>query len=340
MEQENFDLTLKEKAVPSGANYYFGHGKVLLTGEYTVLEGAKAIALPTKPGQSMKVTYQRSYDPKLYWKSIDLNGKSWFESTFEFWNFDIISENKSKEALFLQRLLREIRAQNTHFLREDQDIHVETYLGFPREWGLGSSSTLIYNLAQWGYVSPFELLYKTSLGSGYDVACAQSEGPILFKKESEGPIYSPVIFDPSFKESLYFVYLGKKQNTEEEIRKFKNITKKNNKEVINKVSQITDEILASNSYDEFSCLISEHEKLMSSFIGRKTLKEKYFIDFRGEVKSLGAWGGDFALACSKENKEKVKSYFKEKGFSVCLEYSDLILENNFLKSEMSERVLH
>ena len=290
MEQENFDLTLKEKEVPSGANYYFGRGKVLLTGEYTVLEGAKAIALPTKPGQSMKVTYQRSYDPKLYWKSIDLNGKSWFECTFEFWNFDIISENKSKEALFLQRLLREIRAQNTHFLREEQDIHVETYLGFPREWGLGSSSTLIYNLAQWGYVSPFELLYKTSMGSGYDVACAQSEGPILFKKESEGPIYSPVIFDPPFKENLYFIYLGKKQNTEEEIIKFKNLTKENHKEVINKVSHITDEILASSSYDEFSRLLTEHENLMSNFLGRKPLKEKYFTDFKGELKKPRSLG--------------------------------------------------
>ncbi|MAW07919.1 MAG: hypothetical protein CME61_06520, partial [Halobacteriovoraceae bacterium] len=340
VQQENFDLSLKEKEVPSGANYYFGHGKVLLTGEYTILEGAKAIALPTKPGQSMKVTYQRSYDPKLYWKSIDLSGKSWFECTFEFWNFDIVSDHKTKEALFLQRLLREIRAQNTHFLREEQDIHVETFLGFPREWGLGSSSTLIYNLAQWGYVSPFELLYKTSMGSGYDVACAQSEGPILFKKESEGPIYSPVIFDPPFKENLYFIYLGKKQNTEEEIIKFKNLAKKDTKEVTSKVSLITDKILACNSLEEFSHLISEHEKIMSSFLGKKTLKEKHFIDFRGEVKSLGAWGGDFALACSTDSKEKVKNYFDKKGFSVCLDYSDLILENNFLNSEMSERVLH
>ena len=96
-------------------------------------------------------------------------------------------------------------------------VHVETKLGFPKEWGLGSSSSLIYNLSQWAYVSPFELLFKTSIGSGYDVACAQSDGPILYKNDSEGPIYSPVVFNPSFKNNIYFVYLGKKQDTSKEI---------------------------------------------------------------------------------------------------------------------------
>ena len=114
------------------------------------------------------------------------------------------------------------------------------------------------------------------------------------------------------KENLYFIYLGKKQNTEEEIIKFKNLAKKDTKEVTSKVSLITDKILACNSLEEFSHLISEHEKIMSSFLGKKTLKEKYFTDFRGEVKSLGAWGGDFALACSTDSKEKVKNYFNDK----------------------------
>ena len=34
---------------------FYSHGKLLLTAEYAVLDGAKALALPTKLGQSLEV---------------------------------------------------------------------------------------------------------------------------------------------------------------------------------------------------------------------------------------------------------------------------------------------
>ncbi|MEQ3661167.1 MAG: GHMP kinase, partial [Flavobacterium sp.] len=34
---------------------YYSNGKLLLTGEYVVLDGAKALAVPTKFGQSLSI---------------------------------------------------------------------------------------------------------------------------------------------------------------------------------------------------------------------------------------------------------------------------------------------
>jgi hypothetical protein len=54
----------------------------------------------------------------------------------------------------------------------------------------------------------------------------------------------------------------------------------------------------------------------------QTVKERFFPDFKGVIKSLGAWGGDFALVVSKDNPS---SYFKEKGFTTLLSYKEMIL---------------
>ena len=181
-----FDLSIKQGHEAFDQNF-FGYGKILLSGEYFVLNGADALALPTQAGQSLSVKYEQSFNPVLSWRAYDSNGELWFEADFEFWKFDILSPNKSdQKASISQKLLRQARIQNKHFLRDEQNVYVETKLGFPKDWGLGSSSSLIYNLAQWAYISPFELLFETSKGSGYDVACAQSSGAILYNLESLG----------------------------------------------------------------------------------------------------------------------------------------------------------
>ena len=339
--EENFDLSLKKKATPPGVSHFFGHGKLLLTGEYVVMEGAQALALPTMPGQSMSVRYEKSFsDPVLRWRSLDNKGHEWFSASYEFWNFNQVEGDDSAESRFLQKLLRQIRVQNKHFLRDEVDVHVETKLGFPREWGLGSSSTLIYNLAQWGYVSPFELLFKTSSGSGYDIACAQSDGPILYKNNNEGPIYSPVVFDPPFKENLFFVYLGQKQNTSNEIKNFKNLVKKDTERVGVQITNITNEILKASNVENFAEMIKQHESILSNYMNRPTLKDRLFSDFSGELKSLGAWGGDFALVVARDSEKQVRKYFKAKGFDICLRYIDVISQDQQLNKQISERTIH
>ena len=82
--------------------HFYGHGKLLLTGEYFVLDGAMALALPTTVGQSMKVKYRHSYQPTLNWKSIDHSGKVWFESDYEFWHLNLskITRTAKNKILF------------------------------------------------------------------------------------------------------------------------------------------------------------------------------------------------------------------------------------------------
>ena len=47
---------------------YQSNGKLLLTGEYVVLDGALSLAVPTKFGQSMHV--ENIDQPKIIWKSL------------------------------------------------------------------------------------------------------------------------------------------------------------------------------------------------------------------------------------------------------------------------------
>lgn len=306
-------------------DYFYGHGKLLLTGEYFVLDGAKSVALPTKLGQRMHVRYRPSNDPKLYWKSYDLENKCWFEANFELWHFNILTEvNEQTEVL--QAILKQARKQNIHFLRDGYDIHVETVLEFPLTWGLGSSSTLIYNIAQWAYTSPFELQQKIFGGSGYDIACAQSMGPIVYQVNNKRPNWGTISFSPLFKDNLYFVYLNQKQNSRDGIQRYKDLVSDTDC-TVKKLNDITDRIAQCIDLNEFEELICEHENLISAQLDLPRVKDSKFSDYDGEIKSLGAWGGDFILATSKNTEEQTRDYFKSKGYETVLTFDELILQN-------------
>ena len=61
---------------------------------------------------------------------------------------------------------------------------------------------------------------------------------------------------------------------------------------------------------------------MSEILEMQTVKEALFPDFRGVVKSLGAWGGDFVLAVSRENPTE---YFRNRGYDTVVPFSEMIL---------------
>lgn len=306
---------------------FYGHGKILLTGEYFVLDGAKALGLPTQMGQTLKVKYRPSSSPKLFWKSYDYQNQCWLEAVFELWHFNIVGPSQpTSEMLALTKILKQARKQNIHFLRENQDVYVKTYLEFPRDWGLGSSSTLIYNIAQWAYISPYELLSKTFGGSGYDVACAQSLGPIFYEKKASGPHWKTTIFNPHFKEDLFFVHLNKKQDSRLGMQAYYAIEETRRKSYVERVSQLSEEIALSINLKEFESLVLEHESIVSEGLGFARLQETTFKDYWGVVKSLGAWGGDLALVTSDRGIELTKDYFASKGYHVIISFDELILQ--------------
>lgn len=304
--------------------YFYGHGKLLLSSEYFILDGAEGLALPTTVGQSMKVKYRHSYQPTLNWKSIDHAGNVWFDNNFEFWHFNPIKAQGNETEKFIQDALLAVRKQNPHFLRDEMDVFVETKIEFPLEWGLGSSSSFMYNVAQWAYVSPFELLKQTIGGSGYDVACAQAIGPIKYKKFDGKPQWETAPFDPKFKDSLYFVYLGQKQSSAKEIIKYAEAKIENKNQIITDLTQLTNEMIYANDLRTFNKILINHEDIIAGALNYSKVKDLYFQDFWGEVKSLGAWGGDFALVTSDRTPQETREYFVNKNFTTVIPYQEII----------------
>ena len=298
---------------------YYSNGKLLLTGEYLVLDGALALALPTSYGQSLMV---ESVDtPYLFWKSYDDSNSIWFEATFELNHFNSVSSTQKEISNSLQQILKAVRQLNPFFLNPSNGLNVNTYLNFPKNWGLGTSSTLINNIAQWANVNAFKLLELSFGGSGYDIACAQTNNPISYQLIDKRPEFKIVPFDPEFKNHLYFVYLNKKQDSRKGISHYKSITTRKD-ESISKISDLTLDILSCKSLNEFNVLIDRHEDIISNITNQSTIKNKLFKDFDGSIKSLGAWGGDFILASSINNP---KTYFENKGFDIVIPYSEMIL---------------
>ena len=114
--------------------------------------------------------------------------------------------------------------------------------------------------------------------------------------------------------------MNNKQNSLTEIRKYKNLNPSNT--LISEVSDITKKLLKCSDLKNFNNLIQSHEKIISKLISKQTIKQELFKDFRGEIKSLGAWGGDFIMASCDEDPS---SYFRNKGFKTILKYSDLLI---------------
>jgi mevalonate kinase len=294
----------------------------MLTGEYFVLDGAKSLAFPTKYGQKMTIKSARGSD--LGWKSFDNEGNCWFESSISLYDFSPVKTNNEEVSESLRQLLRNAVRLNSEFLNNWKAFKVETHLEFPRDWGLGSSSTLTHMMAEWADVNPFLLHFKISNGSGYDVACAAADGPITYEYSGDSLHFEEVDFDPSFKKNLYFVHLKEKQSSKEALDYyFKKVKAK--KSTAKELTQLTDEILTTKKLEDFQKILCTHEEIVSKTLKRTTIKEERFSDYWGCVKSLGAWGGDFCLVSSTENEAKTKKYFSDKGYDVVIPFEDMII---------------
>jgi mevalonate kinase len=286
------------------------------------LDGAKALALPTKFGQ--KLTIKRTTSSDLIWESLDMNGKVWFDSTISLFDFSPVQTSDEQISKFLQSVLKNAVRLNSEFLSQWNGFKIETQLEFPRDWGLGSSSTLIYLIAEWAEVNPLLLYFKTEDGSGYDVACAFANGPITYVNSPDEVSYTEIDFSPSFHGNLYFVHLGQKADSKLAIKQYLKAVK-NKSTLVKTVSRITEEMLQVKSFKDFSSLVDEHESVIASHTGFAKVKDTHFKDFWGSVKSLGAWGGDFVLVTSDKSPEETKAYFEKKGFNTVIDYKKMVL---------------
>ena len=297
------------------------NGKILLCSEYLVLEGAKAVALPSKLTQDLQVT--KCENKIIEWQSFDENNDLWFEEKFYFSGSDLKYDSKknktSEKILLLFKYLLKIKDVNdilgNKFL---------TKLNFKREWGLGTSSTFVNNLAKWAKTDPYKLLFSAFNGSGYDIACCDVKNPIFFQKKQNSISIENISFNPPFIENLYLVYLEKKQNTQTSIINYFK-TKSDRKYLIDKVNFIAEEIIKCKALNQFEDLIEEHENIIANATSQEPIHQSAFSTYsQGKIKSLGAWGGDFILVTSKNND---LNYFKSKGYNTILKLSELVYIN-------------
>lgn len=294
----------------------------MLSGEYAVLDGAKALCLPTKLGQKLSVKPSRGSD--LIWISQDTKGENWFEAHISLYDFSAVKTTDPEIAKYIGKLLKNSVRLNSEFLDKWNGFKVITELQFPLEWGLGSSSSLTYALASWADVNPFFLHFKMSDGSGYDIACAGAEGPLHYTLKGDELAYAEIDYNPSFKDKLYFVYLEKKEDSNAAVRSYLK-DGQNRKQTVEQITDITNAIIDCNSLEKFDALIAQHEDIISAAIGKPKVKDELFSDYWGGMKSLGAWGGDFVLVSSTKSSGETRDYFRLKGFETVIPYEDLIL---------------
>ena len=300
---------------------FYSNGKLLITGEYLVLDGAKAFALPTKRGQNLVI--EDGKNKEISWKSYDFDGSIWFEDTLLF--SDIVKEVQTENELVkatLTTILHEAFKLNPDFILQSNGYTITTELGFPKSWGLGTSSTLINNIAQWLQIDAFTLLKNSFGGSGYDIACAQNDAPIVYHLEKGNPIVEKVRFNPDFTDNIYFIYLNKKQSSKSAIAAYNMNKKSNLPRTIALNDVITSEVMNATTIQSFAAAIQKHEIQMSIILETQTIKESLFPDFNGAIKSLGAWGGDFVMAIVTKNPS---DYFISKGYNTVIPYDEMIL---------------
>ncbi len=290
----------------------------MINGEYAVLQGAVSFAIPVKFGQTLDVEFTKQNNSVIEWKSFDKQQNEWFKASISLPNFIVLESTNPTIAIQLIRFLINAKHLNPNFLKNSGLYEVQNYLDFDLEDGFGSSSTLTNNIAQWANVNPYSLHFNAFKGSGFDVAVAEKNQAILYQMNGNLPIIKPLEWSKSFQEQLFFIHLNKKQNSRTQIYKQNNLF---SKEQIDEISRISNALTTTEAVEEFCLLLEMSENLTSQVLKTPTIKQELFPDFKGSIKSLGAWGGDYILAIGAD----IKTYFTKKGYSKIYNYKDLIL---------------
>ncbi len=302
------------------------NGKLLLTGEYAVLDGARSLALPARYGQTLSVVPHS--DSFLHWSSSDNTGNTWFTARFALDTFEAVATDDILVAQRLTQLLRACRAQQPTFLTDThQGFAVQMAANFPNNWGLGTSSTLVALVARWAGVNPYQLLEASFGGSGYDIACAFATGPILYERPAHS--YSEdrfrlVNYEPPFAAQLYFVHLGQKQDSRLGIQRYRALASGDNADLVQRISMLTDQWLTCSDLDVLEEIMLEHEQLIAKTLNLPRAHDLYFKDWDGQTKSLGAWGGDFVLATSRRSEADTRAYFLQLGFDTVVPFREMV----------------
>jgi len=291
------------------------HGKLMISGEYAVLHGARALAVPVRFRQHLYVEPMEG--DNIHWESYLPDGSLWMKADY---SLDLTRQTAGKrtsDSRLIMQLLSVVRSLQPHLFRRGHFL--KTVLEFSPQWGMGTSSSLVANLAKWAQVNPFEILDRSFGGSGYDVAVSTGGRHVLFEIRNGKRMWTFTEWNPAFAGDIFFVHLNRPQSTAKVLKKYKNLRFK--QEQIQQISRLTEQMRQAPDASTFSHLISEHEKLLSKILKRPTVKDSLFPGFRGAIKSLGAWGGDMMMAVGDKH---TPAYFRDKGYPVIFPFQELI----------------
>ena len=293
-------------------------GKLLISGAYGVLDGATGFAIPTRLGQVFDFDAATTAG-LISTRAYDLENQPWMEASFKAVDFSPIEQETDKQSSMLSKLFKAARSLNADF--GTQGFTLSSKLEFNRHWGLGSSSTLVAAVAKYAQVDPYKLLDLSFTGSGYDIACAYTEGPILYSRNQSEIVAQSIEWKPKFTDQLYLVYLNEKMNSREAISHYREQV--SSEQFIQELSSYSIEISKETTcLERFESLLGKQEALLSSRLNLPTIKQSRFTDLpEGVITSLGAWGGDFALF----TKQKNIPYLKDKGYQTILPLRELCL---------------
>ena len=304
------------------------NGKLLLTGEYLVMDGARALVLPLKYGQELKVKSMENSQNRLIWKSYELNN-CWFQSEIEQSNLKTINTSDKYISGRVEKIMDAIKRFKPEIFSRENSMEFEFRLDFNRNWGWGTSSTLLSLLAQWAGIDPYDLYFDLFKGSAYDIAASRMNQPFLYKVFIQFPQISSIDFNPTFKDKLFFVYLGQKQHSLTEVSEYRKLQRPDN--LIDTISSISERLVSCNDLIDFEHLLSEHEERLALYLKKSAIQNRQFMDYtKGIVKSLGAWGGDFVLMTCHRGKEYLDNYLSKKNLKPCFTYDEIVKYENRL----------
>ncbi|MFP4468970.1 MAG: GYDIA family GHMP kinase [Bacteroidales bacterium] len=360
---------------------WVSNGKLMISGEYLVLSGAMALAMPVSYRQTLTVEKRPALRASLNWHTR-IKGNPWLQTRFSLPGLESLTQpekatqgierargeegaqgkegahgedvaqgeegswgeegarggkglqrkhttpqqeeiSREESADFVRNVLRAAMELNPDFLAGQHHWEAVSDIGFDREWGLGSSSSLISNVAWWASIDPYALFFMISKGSGYDIACARSSRPVLY--QYQGPHTPPHVetthFNPVFGDQLVFVYSGRKQSSEKSLRTFNpGIVRQ---EDIRNISALSQKMAVTQSLATFMEAMEQHERITAGYLHQTPLQADFFPDFPGSVKSLGAWGGDFFMAAADSPREEIVGYFHRRGFRTVIPFTEM-----------------
>lgn len=277
---------------------YFAPGKILLAGEYTVLLGMEALAVPVKQGQWLEffAFSTPSNQPRiLYFKAIDSEGGCWIENKFDLdsqtWENPISDE--------LESFNKVITMVPWDFWEAQTSYRLETRLEFGRETGLGSSSTFIALMSECFRLDPQKLQEEIFKGSGYDVAVACLGKPLTFWRNEQGAHFRSWDLQPRLTEDWRVVFLGEKVDSRKSASAIIDgletmLSEPFYKQQFERVLHI---IRDADNTQSIEAALEMYQLLLAQLLEMNTPYKQFNLTpvKQGLCKWLGAWGGDMLL---------------------------------------------